>query len=217
MLKQCPREDCPNSFEPTIKHGYETKFCSRSCANSRQFTQESKDLKSRKTRAWLDSLTDKERKILNQKLHDNGIRANKARTEQQRIKLLETPTEELSHGSIRKRILLEQENKCNRCELDTWLEEPLVLELEHKDGNSKNNKRDNLEGLCPNCHSLTPTWRGRNKNTGKKTVSDVVLLEALKTEKNIHQALQKVGMASKGTNYNRAKKLLKILDSERKA
>lgn len=54
-------------------------------------------------------------------------------------------------------------HKCNNCELTDWLGNPIPLELEHIDGNSSNNLLENLELLCPNCHSLTDTYRGRNK------------------------------------------------------
>ena len=37
----------------------------------------------------------------------------------------------------------------------------MVLELHHIDGNRYNHKKDNLEWLCPNCHSLTSNFRGR--------------------------------------------------------
>lgn len=52
---------------------------------------------------------------------------------------------------------------CNSCGLTEWLNKPIPLELEHKDGNSSNNKLENLELLCPNCHSFTSTYRGKNK------------------------------------------------------
>ena len=41
------------------------------------------------------------------------------------------------------------------------------LDLEHIDGNSRNNKEDNLKLLCPNCHSLTATYKGANKGNGR--------------------------------------------------
>lgn len=41
------------------------------------------------------------------------------------------------------------------------------IELEHVDGNSENNNLDNLKLLCPNCHSLTPTFRGLNRGNGR--------------------------------------------------
>jgi hypothetical protein len=41
------------------------------------------------------------------------------------------------------------------------------VELEHKDGNSENNSLDNCILLCPNCHSLTDTYKGKNKGNGR--------------------------------------------------
>ncbi len=53
--------------------------------------------------------------------------------------------------------------KCNNCKLDSWLGEPIPLELDHIDGDNSNHKLENLNLLCPNCHTLTPTYRGKNK------------------------------------------------------
>jgi hypothetical protein len=53
--------------------------------------------------------------------------------------------------------------KCNKCGGVEWLGQPIPLELDHRDGNSKNNNLENLELLCPNCHAQTPTYRGKNR------------------------------------------------------
>lgn len=53
--------------------------------------------------------------------------------------------------------------RCNKCGGTEWMGLPIPLELEHRDGNSKNNSLDNLELLCPNCHAQTPTYRSRNR------------------------------------------------------
>jgi hypothetical protein len=53
--------------------------------------------------------------------------------------------------------------KCNKCSLDSWLERNIPLELNHINGNGHDNRKYNIELLCPNCHALTDTYRGRNK------------------------------------------------------
>ena len=40
-----------------------------------------------------------------------------------------------------------------------------LTEIDHIDGNAENNKPENLMILCPNCHSMTLTFRSRNKNS----------------------------------------------------
>lgn len=58
---------------------------------------------------------------------------------------------------------------CQTCSLTTWLDQPIPLELDHIDGNSSNNNLDNLRLLCPNCHSFTDTYRGKNQSRAKKS------------------------------------------------
>jgi hypothetical protein len=57
--------------------------------------------------------------------------------------------------------------KPKHCEECGWHEMSddgrLPLELDHINGDSKDNRLENLRVLCPNCHSLKPTHRGRNK------------------------------------------------------
>jgi glutaredoxin len=102
---------------------------------------------------------------------------------------------------------------CNECGVGEWKGQKLTLELDHIDGNSSNNQIENLRLLCPNCHSLTSTWKGKSINTGKCNVTDSELLDALKSSKNVRQALLKVKLAPKGANYARAYKLLKDIES----
>jgi 5-methylcytosine-specific restriction endonuclease McrA len=75
--------------------------------------------------------------------------------------------ETLQLKTKRRRVMIEQECKCLHCGLVDWMGKPITLELDHVDGNNKNNTRENLRYLCPNCHSQTDTWRGRN-NTGDR-------------------------------------------------
>ncbi|MCZ9349725.1 HNH endonuclease [Streptomyces mutabilis] len=69
-------------------------------------------------------------------------------------------------GSRLKRAMRELgvEERCALCGVEAvWLGEPLPLEVDHIDGNWRNNRLENLRMLCPNCHSATDTYRGRNK------------------------------------------------------
>lgn len=52
------------------------------------------------------------------------------------------------------------EYKCALCGLSEWMNKPLVLQLHHIDGDSSNNTLENLQLLCPNCHSQTDNYCG---------------------------------------------------------
>jgi len=56
-----------------------------------------------------------------------------------------------------------KEYKCEKCNLIEWNNQKISLELHHIDGDTYNNKLENLIILCPNCHSQTLTYR-RKKN-----------------------------------------------------
>lgn len=74
-----------------------------------------------------------------------------------------------SSDLLKKRLINEglKENKCECCGI---CEENLVLELHHINGNHYDNRLENLQILCPNCHSKTNNFRGRNvsKDSGIK-------------------------------------------------
>ena len=71
---------------------------------------------------------------------------------------------------IRTYLFDKYDSKCCEC---GWSEVnpftgKIPLEVEHIDGNYKNNLPENLKLLCPNCHSLTATYRGANRGRGRK-------------------------------------------------
>ena len=55
-----------------------------------------------------------------------------------------------------------KEEKCEICGISSWQGEKLPLELHHKDGDHYNNNLENLQILCPNCHSIQPGNAGAN-------------------------------------------------------
>lgn len=66
---------------------------------------------------------------------------------------------------LKKRLIKEKvlEYKCALCGLFEWNKKEISLHLDHIDGDSHNHKLKNLRLLCPNCHSQTDTWCGKNK------------------------------------------------------
>ena len=62
-----------------------------------------------------------------------------------------------------------KENKCEMCGITYWNGVLLPLELHHKDGNHYNNDFDNLQILCPNCHSIQEGNSG--SNIGKYSIN----------------------------------------------
>lgn len=64
-----------------------------------------------------------------------------------------------------------KENKCELCGITEWLGKPIVCQLHHINGNHKDNRLENLQILCPNCHSQTDTYSGSaNKNNKIKRI-----------------------------------------------
>ena len=76
---------------------------------------------------------------------------------------------ELTERSVIRKILVwKNGHKCSSCNLTEWSNQPIPLELDHVDGDAGNNEPLNLRVLCPNCHGITSTWKGRNKGGGRK-------------------------------------------------
>lgn len=68
-------------------------------------------------------------------------------------------------GSVKKKLFKEGilEDKCSCCGmLPIWNNKPLKMQVDHSNGNPKDNRIENLRVLCPNCHTQTTTWGGKN-------------------------------------------------------
>lgn len=72
-----------------------------------------------------------------------------------------------SSNSLKKRLYAEnvKEAKCECCGITEWQDKPISLELDHINGINNDNRLENLRILCPNCHSQTHTFRGKNKES----------------------------------------------------
>lgn len=92
-------------------------------------------------------------------------------------------------------------HKCERCGLIEWQGQPIPLQLHHKDGDHYNNELENLELLCPNCHALTDTFAGKNKNR---------TLNQIQTKTSVDTASEK----KEETEYNKIEKkyLLQLIE-----
>lgn len=72
-------------------------------------------------------------------------------------------------GTLRKYIFEKYDSKCCLCgwgKVNPYTN-TIPLEIDHIDGDSENNSESNLRLICPNCHSLTPTYRGANRGNGR--------------------------------------------------
>ena len=58
---------------------------------------------------------------------------------------------------------------CKECGLSDWNGKPITLQVDHINGDPSNHKPKNLQLLCPNCHSQTPHFGGKNKGNGRKS------------------------------------------------
>lgn len=65
-----------------------------------------------------------------------------------------------------------KEYKCEKCGITEWLNNPISLQLHHKDGNHTNNKLDNLIILCPNCHTQTDSYGGKTSRKNESNLQD---------------------------------------------
>lgn len=96
-------------------------------------------------------------------------------------------------------------HKCENCGLTEWLGQPINLEIHHINGDRTDNTFENLQLLCPNCHSYTETFCYKSKN---QIITEEDYVEALKSSKNISQALKLLGLTPAGGNYSRARELI---------
>jgi hypothetical protein len=88
------------------------------------------------------------------------------------VRVVPTPLEQLlvngkrrSRHNIKLRLIAAgvKESRCEQCGISEWRDRPLSMSLHHINGDRHDNRLQNLELLCPNCHSQTPNFGVRNR------------------------------------------------------
>lgn len=103
------------------------------------------------------------------------------------------------------------EYKCAICgNPGEWNGVSLTLQIDHINGIRNDNRIENLRWLCPNCHSQTDTYTGKNKTT-KEVVNftEEEAIEALKQTSNVNQATKLIGCSGGGANWIRVNDIKK--------
>ncbi len=75
--------------------------------------------------------------------------------------------ESTENRNLRKFITYIDGYTCSCCGLSDWNNKPITLEVEHINGNSEDDSRENVCLICPNCHSQTDTYKGKNRGNGR--------------------------------------------------
>lgn len=156
FTKTC--KSCNNEFNINTYIESPKQFCSHSC--SARFNN------TKRTKYISCIVCQKEYKSKNSKSIYCSIECNLAHKKEQRLKDFQDGK---CSSVVSKKILLEIHGNVCLDPLCAWdfSKRNVNVELEHIDGNSHNNNPDNLTLLCPSCHSLTPTYKARNKGNGR--------------------------------------------------
>ena len=112
----------------------------------------------------------------------------------------------MASDGLRKRLIREKlkEARCECCGIEKWNGKPAPLELDHINGNHEDNRFENLQILCPNCHAQTSTYRGRNRSDKKEKFEKTLKSKNLKAPYNYN------ALTSEEIN----KRLVKIVDTD---
>lgn len=183
----CENKICPKCGNEHSKSG---KFCSRSCANSRTFSDETNAKRSASNSAYRLGLNiTKTRKCIKCNERFPIIKREKIcktckpdvvkpvpdrRTPLQRTIDLVTTGEVRTHSEasirrhMRKFLLHRDGHRCKICGTSDWFGNPIPLVCDHIDGDSTNSDINNFRMICCNCDALLDTYKSKNIGKGRK-------------------------------------------------
>lgn len=156
------------------------RFCSRSCSNVRDFTNEQNRKKGRPNSLGTASNSEKNRTNEHYCEYCGGVfyawpnrKRKYCSLDCQHKYQRKQRTKRFLSGDINNPSQLRKELKqhlgerCGNCKNTEWMGAKIPLEVHHIDGDSTNNHPDNLDLLCPNCHALTDTYKAKNTGNGR--------------------------------------------------
>ena len=151
---KCPNK-CLNCSKSLLYEKRKNKFCSRHCSVS---LNNVKSAIFRKCGFCSNSLHWRQRKYCSLLCRDNAQREHS---------LIRIQNEKTTATTLRKCLLSIRPYCCEICKNTEWLGTQIPLDVDHIDGNSTNNKLENLRLLCKNCHAQTPTYGFRKVGKGR--------------------------------------------------
>lgn len=149
--KICENPLCNNSLP--FKGRQKRRFCSRSCATKMNVNLSLK----RSSRLALKNKCKNCGSRIRNRIHIDLELCRKCKKEEDIL------TGKITHILLKKWMIDKYGYKCMRCKISSWLGEDLCLDMHHIDGNRNYNIPDNVELLCPNCHSQTDTYKAKNR------------------------------------------------------
>ncbi len=108
-----------------------------------------------------------------------AVRRGDIRPREKRWPLEQIMAKSKSRRTIKKRLLEAGilENRCDECGLSEWRGRPLSVQIDHRNGVNDDHRVENLRMLCPNCHSQTETYGGKNRKRKRTQISFLILEE----------------------------------------